>query len=94
MRRVLRPTGCLNISPQGEAYLDALTAVERDRFRSGELVVRHDMEAGSNHCGVFCSEDSLRRQFAPEFMIRDFVAAGARGNPPQDLVLLQPKGSS
>ena len=94
MRRVLRPTGRLIISTHGEAYLDALTAVERDRFRSGELVVRHDTEAGSNHCGVFCSEDSLRRQFAPEFMIRDFVAAGARGTPPQDLVLLQPKASS
>ena len=90
LRRVLRPDGYLIISTHGAAYLDELTATERISFHSGELVVRRDTEPGTNRCGVFCSEDSVRRHFSPEFMVRDFVASGAHGNPPQDLVLLQP----
>ena len=90
LRRVLRPDGHLIISTHGAAYLDELTAAERISFHSGELVVRRDTEPGTNRCGVFCSEDSVRRHFSPEFMVRDFVASGAHGNPPQDLVLLQP----
>lgn len=89
MARILTPTGYLLVSTHGESCLDTLTAAERDRFHAGELVVHHDEEAGSNRCGVFCSEDGVRRQFEPSFVMRDFLPNGARGNPPQDLVLLQ-----
>ena len=92
LRRVLRPAGHLIVSTHGEAYLDRLTPVERDRFRTGRLVVHHEEEAGTNRCGVFFSEHYLRHQFAPGFVLRDLVPRGARGNPPQDLVLLQAGG--
>ena len=89
MARVLTPTGYLIVSTHGEAYLERLTEVERDRFRAGQLVVHHDEEAGTNRCGVFFSEGYLRRHFAPGFVVRDLTPRGARGNPPQDLALLQ-----
>lgn len=89
LARVLRPNGHLVISTHGEAYLDTLSASERDRFRAGDLVVRDADAAGSNRCGVFISEVYLRRQLAPRFQLREHVARGARGNPPQDLSLLQ-----
>ena len=87
--RVLRPGGYLIVSTHGEAYLDTLDEVERRDFRAGRLVVRHHHEAGSNRCGVFFSEDYVRRAFGPRFVVCDYAPRGARGNPPQDLVLLQ-----
>ena len=89
LARVLTSTGYLIVSTHGEASLDTLTEVERNRVRAGQLVVRDAEEAGSNRCGVFFSEDYVRRHLAPGFVVRDYAPRGARGNPPQDLVLLQ-----
>ncbi|HJN46596.1 MAG TPA: class I SAM-dependent methyltransferase [Vicinamibacterales bacterium] len=89
MARILRPTGYLIVSTHGEGYLETLTTDEQDRIRGGQLVVHHDEEAGTNRCGVFFSEAYVRGDFAPGFDVRDYAPRGARGNPPQDLVLLQ-----
>ena len=93
LARVLTPNGYLIVSTHGEACLDSLTEVERNRFRDGQLVVRHEAEAGSNRCGVFFSEDYVRLHLAPGFLVRDYAPRGARGNPPQDLVLLQTRAT-
>ncbi len=89
LARVLRPGGHLIISTHGEAYLDTLSDSERARFHAGQLVVRDADAAGSNRCGVFFSEDYLRRHLEPGFRLREHLTRGARGNPPQDLALLQ-----
>ena len=93
LARVLTPNGYLIVSTHGEAYLETLTEAERNRVRDGLLVVRNDTEAGSNRCGVFFSEDYVRHQLAPGFVVRDYAARGARGNPPQHLVLLQTRAT-
>ena len=89
MARILRPSGYLIISTHGEACIAPLSERERAEFHAGELVVSTESEPGTNRCGVYCSESYVRRHFAPEFIVRSFVAAGARGNPPQDLMLLE-----
>ncbi len=94
LARVLRPGGHLIISTHGAAYLDTLSDPERARFHAGQLVVRDRDAAGSNRCGVFFSEDYLLRHLAPHFRLREHVTRGARGNPPQDLSLLQSCGPS
>ena len=94
LARVLTPAGYLIVSTHGEAYLEMLTEAERNRVRDGQIVVRQDAEAGSNRCGVFFSEDYVRRHLAPGFVVRDYAPRGARGNPPQDLVLLQIRAST
>ena len=86
--RVCQPGASLLISTHGEAYVNTLTESERHRFHTGQLVVRHEVEAGTNRCGAYCSEQYLQQQFAPEFEILRFVPRGARGNPHQDLTLL------
>ena len=93
LARVLTPNGYLIVSTHGEACLDSLTEVERNRFRDAQLVVRHEAEAGSNRCGVFFSEAYVRLHLAPGFLVRDYAPRGARGNPPQDLVLLQTRAT-
>lgn len=92
LARVLRPGGHLIISTHGEAYLDTLSATERDRFHAGDLVVHDADAAGSNRCGVFFAEAYLRH-LAPGLVLREHVTRGARGNPPQDLSLLQARRS-
>jgi hypothetical protein len=94
LARVLRPGGHLIISTHGEAYLDTLSASEQDRFHAAELIVRDADAAGSNRCGVFFSEAYLRRHLAPRFLLREHITRGARGNPPQDLSLLQARSSA
>ena len=89
MARILRPSGYLIISTHGEACLAPLSKQERAEFHAGELVVSTENEPGTNRCGVYCSEHYVRRHFAPGFIVRTFVPSGARGNPPQDLMLLQ-----
>ena len=89
LARVLRPGGHLIISTHGEAYLHTLSEAERERFHAGHLVVRDADAAGSNRCGVFFSAAYLRHRLEPRFTLREHRTGGARGNPPQDLSLLQ-----
>jgi SAM-dependent methyltransferase len=88
MARVLVAGGHLIVSTHGEAYRDTLTPPELGRYDAGELVVRNQAEPGSNRCGTFCSPEYVRHRFAPRFIVTEHRPRGARGNPPQDLVLL------
>jgi SAM-dependent methyltransferase len=89
LRRVLRPTGRLLITTHGQSYLPRLDARERSRFEDGELVVRWREAVGSNLCSAYHPERYLRDTFAQGFEFLELEAEGARGNPTQDLVLLQ-----
>jgi SAM-dependent methyltransferase len=92
MARVLKPEGLLLITTHGEAYLGELTEDERRMFRQGRLVVRNPDAAGTNYCGVYCSEGYVRQTLCAGFDLVDFVPRGAKGNPHQDLVLLRCAG--
>ncbi len=89
LARVISPGGHLIVSTHGAAYRGALTPEERTRYDAGELVVQNAAEPGSNRCGVFASPDAVRQTFAPWFTVQAHLAEGAKGNPPQDLVLLR-----
>jgi SAM-dependent methyltransferase len=89
LRRVLRPGGRLVISTHGEAYLGELDAQQQARFQAGDAVVRHSDAAGTNLCGVYFTVDYLRARVSPAFEVVASIPRGARGNPPQDLVLLR-----
>jgi SAM-dependent methyltransferase len=89
VRRVLRPGGRLLLTTHGRAYLARLDARERARFEAGELVVRWGEVVGSNLCSAYHPERYLRETFADGFAFLELEPEGARGNPTQDLVLLQ-----
>lgn len=89
MRRVLKTGGWLVISTHGESYLSELNPDEQAQFRSGRLVVKFAEDAGTNRCGVYASEAYIRRCFSDGYRVVDVVPQGAKGNPVQDLVLLQ-----
>jgi SAM-dependent methyltransferase len=89
LRRVLRPGGRLLVTTHGRSYLPRLDDEERSRFARGELVVRWGEVAGSNLCSAYHPEPYLRDTFADGFTFLELEAEGARGNPTQDLVLLQ-----
>jgi SAM-dependent methyltransferase len=92
--RVVKPGGFVVLTTHGDAYASQLTPDDQARFRSGLSVVRHEDEAGTNRCAVYVSERYVRRTFAECFVVVDFVSRGAKGNPHQDLVLLQKPGSA
>jgi len=87
--RVLRPGGRLLVTTHGSSYLPRLDEDERARFERGELVVRWGDVVGSNLCSAYHPERYLRETFADGFTFLELEAEGARGNPTQDLVLLQ-----
>jgi SAM-dependent methyltransferase len=89
LRRVLRPGGRLLITTHGRSYVPRLDAGERARFDAGELVVRWGEVVGSNLCSAYHPESYLRETFADGFAFLELEPEGARGNPTQDLVLLQ-----
>lgn len=89
LRRVLRPGGRLLFTTHGRSYEPRLDAGERARFERGELVVRWGEVVGSNLCSAYHPERYLRETFAEGFAFLELEPEGARGNPTQDLVLLQ-----
>jgi SAM-dependent methyltransferase len=89
LRRVLRPGGRLLVTTHGRSYLPRLDGDERARFEHGELVVRWGEVVGSNLCSAYHPERYLRDTFAQGFAFLELEPEGARGNPTQDLVLLQ-----
>jgi SAM-dependent methyltransferase len=89
LHRVLRPGGRLLVTTHGRSYLQRLDEDERARFERGELVVRWAEVVGSNLCSAYHPERYLRDTFADGFTFLELEAEGARGNPTQDLVLLQ-----
>ena len=89
LRRVLRPGGRVLITTHGSSYVPRLDDGERERFERGELVVRWGEVVGSNLCSAYHPERYLRETFAHGFAFLELDPEGARGNPTQDLVLLQ-----
>ena len=89
LRRVLRPGGRLLITTHGRSYVPRLDHAERIRFERGELVVRWAEAVGSNLCSAYHPERYLRETFAQGFAFLELEAEGARGNPTQDLVMLE-----
>ncbi|MBA3365805.1 MAG: class I SAM-dependent methyltransferase [Actinobacteria bacterium] len=89
LSRVLRPGGHLLLTIHGHAYAGRLTRSELRSFEAGELVVRWPRAAGTNLCTVFHPESYVRESLAEGFALEAFLPEGAKGNPPQDLVLLR-----
>ena len=95
LARVIRPDGLALITTHGESYLSQLSAEERQRFRSGALVLHDENCAGTNICAAFHPEEYVRGEMARVhgFDVLLHVPEGASGNPHQDLWLLQRKSS-
>jgi SAM-dependent methyltransferase len=89
MDRIVKPGGFLIVSTHGEPCLGQLSAEQQAEFRAGRLVVKDRESVGTNRCGVYMSEEYVRTRLAGRFRVVDFLPQGAKGNPPQDLVLLQ-----
>jgi SAM-dependent methyltransferase len=88
MRRVLAPGGHLAVSLHGQRHAAQLTPEERARFEAGRLVVRGS-GPGSNVLGAYHPESYVQGAWSRGFEVRAVLPEGARGNPPQDLVILR-----
>jgi SAM-dependent methyltransferase len=89
LTRVVRPDGFLLLTVHGARYRAQLMPEEQQRFAAGELVTRHEQDAGGNRCTVFHPESWLRLHLARGLNVIAYVPEGALGNPFQDLVLLR-----
>jgi SAM-dependent methyltransferase len=77
------------VSIHGPPYRVRLTPEEQRRFDAGEIVVRWGVVAGTNLCTAFHPRGSLEQLAEPRFEVVSYLEEGARGNRPQDLVLLR-----
>jgi SAM-dependent methyltransferase len=89
LRRVLKPGGYLVITVHGDFYFEHLNEDEKRTYKQGRLVVQHQDQLGENTCGAFHPERYVRDILAENFKVLSFMPEGARGNPRQDLYLLQ-----
>lgn len=86
--RVLRPGGLLLITLHGRSRLDQLNEAQRERFRSGEMVVIFEERVGENICGAYHPETYVRMNLAERFEVIDIIENGARDSS-QDIYLLR-----
>jgi SAM-dependent methyltransferase len=89
LSRVLQPGGYMYLTMHGDYYLSELTPEERDRFQSGQLVVREQEQSGSNLCAVFHPVGYVRENLARNLMVVDHIAGGANGDSMHDIYLLK-----
>jgi SAM-dependent methyltransferase len=92
LARVLRPGGLLLVTLHGAANAVVLGAAEGAAFARGERVTVGARRAGSNDCSAFHPERYVREVFAAGWRLLEWTPSGARGNPPQDRLLLERPG--
>lgn len=81
--------GLLVLSTSGDAFADQLTEDEKQLYARGRLVLREPSVAGTNVCAAYHPAGALERLLPGDLKVVRHVAAGARGNPPQDLWVLR-----
>jgi SAM-dependent methyltransferase len=86
--RIIKPGGFLFMTVHGDSRLFQLDAEERERFRSGQLVVKRGSVAGTNWCAAYHPERYVRDHLAADFKVIDFVPRGSRDTD-QDAYLLK-----
>jgi SAM-dependent methyltransferase len=89
LMRILKPGGRLLFSVHGDFYMPSLTGAERQRYEKGELVVRHNLAAGTNRCAAFHPPSYVRRELLAGLDLVEFVPEGALGNPRQDTYFIR-----
>ena len=90
LRRVVKPGGYLLVSVHGERYMHRLNPDERQRFMSGQLIVKNNVKSpGANTCSAYHPSTYVREHLAADLEVVAFRAEGALGNPRQDLYLLR-----
>jgi len=67
--RVVRPGGMLWFTIHGDSYRERLLPEEAERFDAGEIVVWLPEVQGTNLCGAYWPEPSVRRMFAGAFEV-------------------------
>jgi SAM-dependent methyltransferase len=89
LARIVRPRGHVLLTVHGGSYTDGLAADERRAFERGELVVRRPRASGTNLCTVFHPPGWIERELGNGLRVVDHVPEGARGNPHQDVYVLE-----
>jgi SAM-dependent methyltransferase len=89
LSRILRPGGYIYFTTHGDHFLPQLSLQEKERFLSGQLVVRAAEESGSNTCVAYHPVAYVRGKMAREFSIVDFISGAAEGDLLHDIYLCQ-----
>jgi tRNA G46 methylase TrmB len=89
LSRVLKPGGYIYFTTHGEYYLHELKPGERERFESGQPVVREQQESGSNFCATFHPPKYVHETLAQDFTVIDFIPGSEDGWSAQDIHLVK-----
>jgi len=73
LHRILRPGGLLLFTTQGEAFLDKLSAKEKERFNKGKLVERGKVMEGHRAYSAFQPGSYMRSAFSNNWKVLRFI---------------------
>jgi ubiquinone/menaquinone biosynthesis C-methylase UbiE len=89
LKRVLRPGGVALITTQGEAFIEKLSAVERQEFREGKLVTRGKVKEGHRAYSAFQPMAFMERLFDDNWQIGKWIRGSQKEwGPEQDTWIL------
>ena len=89
LSRVLRRGGYIYFTTHGDYFFPQLSVEEKEKFLSGQVVVRGAEESGSNLCAAYHPAVYVREKMAREFSLIDFIPGAADGDLLHDIYLLK-----
>ena len=90
LHRIIKLSGGVLITTQGDAYRSLLTSKEKEIFDAGGLVTRKYLKEGNRLYSAFQPPPFIQRLIAGKFQILEFIPGEIEnGEPSQDNWMLQ-----
>lgn len=88
LKRILKPGGILLITVHGITRMHQLSKIQQQQFLAGNLIIAGQLFSGTNLCSTYHPEQYVKKVFAKDFELLDFLSGGAR-DANQDMYLFR-----
>lgn len=76
--RILKPNGILIFTTQGDNFIEKLLPLEKEKYDSGELVIRDKVEEGKKEYSAFHSPGFIKNKLLKDYLIVKHISNPAQ----------------